>query len=77
MSEIKLFESQQVRSVWDSEKEEWFFSVVDIVEILSESTDPKQYVKKMRSRDPELNSKRGTICTPVEMLGKDGRKRKI
>lgn len=77
MSEIKLFENSQIRSVWDSEKEEWFFSVVDVVQVLTESTDPKQYVKKMRSRDPELNAKWGTICTPVPMLGKDGKKRNV
>lgn len=77
MNEIKLFENSQTRSVWDSEKEEWFFSVVDVVQALTDSLDPKQYVKKMRSRDPELNAKRGTICTPVPMLGKDGKKRNV
>lgn len=77
MNEIKLFENSQIRSVWDSEKEEWFFSVVDVLQVLTESTDPKQYVKKMRSRDPELNAKWGTICTPVPMLGKDGKKRNV
>ncbi|QIW15731.1 phage antirepressor protein [Pasteurellaceae bacterium RH1A] len=77
MNEIKLFESQQVRSIWDEEREEWFFSVIDVVQILTDSADPKQYVKKMRSRDPELNLKWGTICTPVQMLGLDGKKRKI
>ncbi|QLB40083.1 Bro-N domain-containing protein [Mannheimia pernigra] len=77
MNEIKLFENSQIRSVWDSEKEEWFFSVVDVVQVLTDSADPKQYVKKMRSRDPELNSKWGTICTPVPMLGKDGKKRNV
>ena len=45
--------------------------------ILTDSVDPKQYIKKMRSRDPELSSKWGTICTPVEMLGLDGRRRKV
>ena len=50
-NQIKLFENQKVRSVWDEKKEEWYFSVVDIVAVLTESTDPKQYIKKMRSRD--------------------------
>lgn len=77
MNEIKLFENSQIRSVWDSEQEEWFFSVVDVVQALTDSLDPKQYVKKMRSRDPELNAKWGTICTPVPMLGKDGKKRNV
>ena len=46
------------------------------IEILTESKDVKQYVKRMRARDPELNSKWGTICTPVEMLAPDGKSRK-
>lgn len=44
---------------------------------MTDSTDPKQYIKKMRSRDPELGGKWGTICTPVEMVAADGKKRKI
>ena len=74
---IKLFEDKLVRSVWDEEKEEWYFSIVDVVEILTDSSDPKQYIKKMRSRDEELNSNWGTICTPLQMIGKDGKKREI
>ena len=76
-NKIKVFESKQVRTVWDAEAEEWYFSVVDVVEILTDSADPKQYIKKMRSRDVELASKWGTICTPVEMTGLDGKRRKI
>ncbi len=64
---IKAFEGVNVRIVWDAEKEEYYFAVNDIVQVLTESTDVKQYVKRMRSRDPELNSKWGTICTPVRM----------
>ncbi len=74
---IKLFEQKQVRTHWDNEQEKWYFSVADVVEILTESTDVKQYIKKMRKRDPELGSKWGTICTPVEMIAQDGKKRKI
>lgn len=74
---IQLFENQKIRTAWDAEKEEWYFSVVDVVQVLTDSADPKQYIKKMRSRDPELGSKWGTICTPVEMIAADGKKRKI
>ncbi|MDP8162298.1 BRO family protein [Pasteurella skyensis] len=77
MNEIKLFEDSQIRSVWDEEKEEWFFSIVDVVKVLTESKDPKQYIKKLRSRDSELNLKWGTICTPLQMIALDGKKRKI
>ena len=78
MSEkMQLFENQTIRTVWDEEKEEFYFSVEDVVSVLSESSDPKQYVKRMRSRDSELSANWGTICTPVEMIAKDGKKRKI
>lgn len=70
---IKAFEGVNVRIVWDDEKEEYFFSVNDIVEILTESTDVKQYIKRMRSRDPELNTRWGTICTPTRMRAADGK----
>jgi len=74
---LKLFGDKLVRSVWDDEKEEWFFSIVDVVEILTDSADAKQYIKKMRMRDKELNSNWGTICTPLQMIGQDGKLRKI
>ena len=74
---IKLFEQKQVRAVWNDDEEKWYFSVQDVVEILSESTDVKQYIKKMRKRNPELNTNWGTICTPVAMLAADGKMRKI
>ena len=76
-NKIKVFESKEVRTVWNAEEEEYYFSVVDVVAVLTDSQDPKQYIKKMRSRDTELASKWGTICTPVEMVGLDGRRRKI
>lgn len=74
---IQLFENRKIRTAWDNENEEWYFSVSDVVEILTDSRDVKQYIKKMRSRDPELNLKWGTICTPVGMIANDGKKRKI
>lgn len=74
---IQLFEDRKIRTAWDEEKEEWYFSVQDVVAVLSESTDPKQYIKKMRTRDPQLSSNWGTICTPVQMLAADGKQRKV
>lgn len=71
--QIQLFEEKKVRTVWDDEKEEWFFSVVDVVEVLTDSADPKQYIKKMRARDPELNVSWGTICTLTRMTASDGK----
>ncbi|MEG1470122.1 MAG: BRO family protein [Anaerovoracaceae bacterium] len=74
---IQLFEDKRIRTVWDEEQEEWYFSIVDVVAVLTDSVDPKQYIKKMRTRDPELNNNWGTICTPVQMVAIDGKKRKI
>lgn len=77
MASIKLFESKQIRSVWNEKDEKWYFSVQDVVETLTDSTDVKQYIKRMLSRDEQLKSNWGTICTPVEMIAADGKKRKI
>ena len=76
-NKIQLFQDQKVRTQWDDKQEKWFFSVQDIVQILSESKDIKQYIKRMRRRNSELNANWGTICTPVEMIAADGKIRKI
>jgi hypothetical protein len=77
MNSIKLFESKNIRSVWNEAEEKWYFSVHDIVFILTDSTDVKQYVKRILSRDSSLKLKWGTICTLVEMKAADGKNRKI
>ena len=74
---IQLFEQKQVRSVWDEEQEKWYFSVQDVVEVLTESSDVKQYIKRLLSRDESLKLNWGTICTLVEMQAADGKRRKI
>ena len=76
-NKIQLFENKRIRTEWNEEKQEWVLSVSDVVGVLTDSIDVKQYIKKMRSRDPELNSKWGTICTPVAMIAADGKKRRI
>ena len=65
---IQLFEGKNVRIVWDAEKEKYYFAVADIVQILTDTVNSRDYIKKMLRRDSELKSKWGTICTPVEML---------
>ena len=77
MSNIKLFQNKKIRSVWNEEESQWYFSVVDVVEALTDSSDPKQYIKRLRSRDEGLNSNWGTICTPLEMIALDGKRRKV
>lgn len=54
MSNIKLFESRQIRSVWNEAEEKWYFVVEDVVAVLTDSKDPKQYIKRMRQRDEAL-----------------------
>ena len=76
-NKLKIFNEKKIRTAWDAEKEEWCFSVVDVVAVLTDSKDPKQYIKKMRSRDPELSANWGTICTPVEMIGRDGKRHEL
>lgn len=75
MGNVKLFESKSIRSVWVESERKWYFSVHDVIEALTDSTDPRQYVKKMRSRDSILAGNWGTICTQVEMVAIDGKRR--
>ncbi len=77
MGSIKLFESKQIRSVWNEMEEKWYFSVQDVIEVLTDTVNVKDYIKKMKKRDEQLNFNWGTICPPVEMIAADGRKRKI
>ena len=68
-----MFEDRQIRTAWNAEQEEWYFSVTDVIAVLTDSADPKQYIKKMRSRDSELDARWGTICTLTSMVASDER----
>ena len=70
------FENNEIRRVWNEETSQWFFAVVDVVKVLTDSKDPRQYIKRMRQRDSGLNAKWGTICTPLRLLAPDGKMRK-
>lgn len=70
--QIQLFEEKRVRTVWNDQEEKWYFSVADVVQVLTDSLDVKQYIKKMRSRDPELNASWGTFCTLTRSRGQMG-----
>ena len=71
MSNIKLFESKQIRTVWNEADEKWYFVVEDVIAVLTDSNDPKQYIKRMRQRDEELS--KGWVqfvpTLPVETSG--------
>lgn len=75
MSNIKLFESRQIRSQWSESEQTWYFSVVDIIGVLTDSVNPTDYLKKLRKRDSELGSYIGTNCPQVAMTI-NGKKRK-
>ena len=77
MSNIKLFESKNIRSVWNEIEQKWYFSLQDVVLVLTDSSDIKQYIKRILSRDEQLKNNWGTICTLVEMEAADRKKRKI
>ncbi len=74
-TKLAIFQEKEIRKTYHND--EWWFSVEDIVSVLTESKDPKQYMKRLKSRDEELKNNWGTICTLLEMIAKDGKKRKI
>lgn len=76
MNSIKLFQSAKIRSVWNEEEQQWYFSVVDIVGALTDSINPTDYLKKIRKRDPELGTYIGTNCPQVAMPTQSGKNRR-
>ena len=74
---IRLFEDRKIRTVWDEDREEWYFSVVDVIAILTDSANPTDYLKKMRKRDAQLADYVGTNCPQVEMQSATGKTRKV
>ena len=75
-SKIILFKDKSIRSHWDAEQEEWFFSVVDVVAALTDSANPTDYLKKLRKRDEQLGEYVGTNCPQVAMQSATGKLRK-
>ena len=75
LTKIAVFKGKTVRKT--ILRNEWWFSVADVVEVLTDSADPRQYIKKLRKRDPQLDVNWGTICTPLEMTAQDGKKREV
>lgn len=73
-NKLVIFQSKQIRRVWHDKQ--WYFSIVDVVGALTDSTNPTDYLKKIRKRDTELRSYLGTNCPQVEMLTETGKRRK-
>ena len=72
---IQLFEDQPIRTAWDEEKEEWYFSVVDVVGVLTESVDATGYWRKLKQRLKEEGNETVTNCHALKMKAADGKKR--
>lgn len=67
MNNIKLFESKQIRTVWNQADEKWYFVVADVIQVLTETPNPSDYIKKMRKRDEELSKGWGQFVTPLSV----------
>lgn len=76
MNNIKLFQDKKIRSQWNEKEQQWYFSIVDVVEALTDSANPTDYLKKMRKRDESLALFIGTNCPHVEMITESGKRRK-
>ena len=73
MSKIQLFENRQIRSHWDAEQEKWFFSIVDVVAILTDSPNPRKYWSVLKTRLKKEGSELATNCSQLKMQSADGK----
>lgn len=75
-NDIKLFEGNKIRSSWNSEKEEWYFSIIDILGVLTESENPRKYWSVLKTRLKKEGNELATICSQLKMKASDGKMRK-
>lgn len=71
---MKLFEDRKVRTVWDDETEEWYFSIVDVVGVLTDSPNPRKYWSVLKTRLKKEGSELATNCSQLKMKAADGKK---
>lgn len=74
-NKIKIFENKQVRTAWNADQEEWFFAVVDIIEVLTDSPNPQTYWRVLKKRLKDEGNETVTSCNALKMLAKDGKNR--
>lgn len=74
MTNLKLFENKQIRSDWNEEEQEWYFAVVDVVAVLTDSSDPKDYWYRMKKREKVSGFELSTICRQLKLAAADGKK---
>ena len=75
MDKVQIFQNKKVRTHWDAEREEWYFSVVDVVGVLTDSPNPRNYWKVLKHRLKEEGNETVTICNRLKMLAPDGKMR--
>ena len=73
---IQLFENQKIRTAWDAEKEEWYFAIVDVIAVLTDSADPQNYWRVLKKRLKDEGNETITNCNGLKMTAPDGKKRK-
>ena len=71
---IQLFEDKPIRTAWDEEKEEWYFSIVDVVGVLTDSVNPQTYWRKLKQRLLDEGNETVTNCHTLKMTAADGKK---
>ena len=74
-NKIQLYEDQQIRTAWDEEKQEWYFSIVDVVAVLTDSPDPNAYWRKLKQRLKAEGNETVTNCHGLKMKAADGKRR--
>ena len=75
-NKIQLFEEKKVRAIWDDEAEKWYFSIVDVVAVLTESPNPQTYWRVLKKRLKDEGNETVTNCNALKMLAPDGKMRK-
>lgn len=73
--QIQLFEDRKVRTVWDNEQEKWYFSIVDVIQVLTDSASPAAYWRKLKQRLKEEGNETVTDCHAFKMQAADGKMR--
>ena len=73
MANIKLFEDKKIRSVWNEKEEKWYFSIVDVIKVLTESSNPRKYWSVLKTRLKGEGSQLATICSQLKMQSSDGK----
>ena len=75
MSNIKVFEDKKIRTQWNAKKEDWYFSVVDVIEALTDSSNPQTYWRVLKKRLKDEGNETVTNCNALKMIAKDGKLR--